>query len=154
MGDKENSPFFDEYLPRIYERRRERGSTRSSATCAAWWSRSRHGDGIPYLAELAAMGPYRFVDARAHRHPQGVLPAVAPEFPRLIVLEPLTAPYEDGMTRWNQLYPLSARKPNARYIGEIYAADSVAAVREALEPQNIRFVYDGDSPNVCTAAST
>ena len=51
------------------------------------------------------------------------------------------------MTQWNLMYPLSARKPNARYVGEIYAADSLAAVREALEPQSIRFVYDGDSPN-------
>ncbi len=51
------------------------------------------------------------------------------------------------MTKWNMMYPLSARKPNARYVGEVYAADSLSAVREALEPQSIRFVYDGDSVN-------
>ena len=45
------------------------------------------------------------------------------------------------------LYPLARKKPNARYIGEIYKAESTKAVREALEPQNIRFVYPGDTVN-------
>ena len=26
------------------------------------------------------------------------------------------------MTRWNMLYPLARKKPNARYIGEVYQA--------------------------------
>jgi len=68
-----------------------------------------------------------------------------PEFPRLIVLEPLTATYEDNITRWNMLYPLARKKPNARYIGEVYKTTSTKAVREALEPQNIRFAYPGDT---------
>ena len=70
-----------------------------------------------------------------------------PEFPRLIVLEPLTPGYEDNITRWNLLYPLASKKPNCRYIGEIYKADRSSAVREALEPQNIRFSYPGDTVN-------
>ena len=63
------------------------------------------------------------------------------------MLEPLVATFEDELTRWNMMYPLSARKPNARYVGEVYRATSVDAVREALEPQNVRFVYDGDTLN-------
>ena len=39
------------------------------------------------------------------------------------------------------------KKPNARYIGEVYKATSTKAVREALEPQNIRFAYPGDTVN-------
>ena len=61
------------------------------------------------------------------------------------MLEPLTATYEDAVTRWNMLYPLARKKPNARYIGEVYKAESTKAVREALEPQNIRFAYPGDT---------
>ena len=45
------------------------------------------------------------------------------------------------------LYPLARKKPNARYIGEVYKAESTKAVREALEPQNIRFAYPGDTVN-------
>ncbi len=65
----------------------------------------------------------------------------------MIVLEPLSHGYEDEITRWNELYPLSKHKPNARYIGEVYKTSSVGAVRDALEPQNIRFVYPGDQEN-------
>ena len=32
-----------------------------------------HGDAINYLAELAAMGPYRFSQRAPDRHPQGLL---------------------------------------------------------------------------------
>ena len=69
------------------------------------------------------------------------------------MLEPLAPSYEDEITRWNRLYPLSSRKPNARYIGEIYHAESVSAVREALEPQNIRFVEPGDTLNAFYSCS-
>ncbi len=61
------------------------------------------------------------------------------------MLEPLNPAFEDWVTRWNLLYPLAKRKPNARYIGEIYATGSVEDIRVTLEPQNIRFVYDGDT---------
>jgi hypothetical protein len=73
------------------------------------------------MAELAAMGPYRFQAARlTDTHRVYVLQS-QPEFPRLIVLEPLSATYEDNVTRWNMLYPLAKKKPNARYIGEVYS---------------------------------
>jgi hypothetical protein len=147
MGDKKNSDFFEEYLPRVYDRRRESGLNEIVGNTAAVVVQVEHGDAVLYMAELAAMGPYRLQTSRlTDTHKVHVLQS-QPEFPRLIVLEPLTANYEDNMTRWNMLYPLARNKPNARYIGEIYKASSTKAVREALEPQNIRFNYPGDSPN-------
>ena len=90
---------------------------------AAFVVQVEHGDGVDYMAELAAMGPYRFQTARlTETHKVYVLQS-QPEFPRLIVLEPLTASYEDNVTRWNMLYPLARKKPNARYIGEVYQAE-------------------------------
>jgi hypothetical protein len=147
MGDKKNSDFFEEYLPRVYDRRRQSGLNEIVGNTAAVVVQVEHGDAVLYMAELAAMGPYRLQTSRlTDTHKLHVLQS-QPEFPRLIVLEPLTASYEDNMTRWNMLYPLARNKPNARYIGEIYKASSTKAVREALEPQNIRFNYPGDSPN-------
>ena len=147
MGDKKNSDFFEEYLPRVYDRRRESGLNEIVGNTAAVVVQVQHGDAVLYMAELAAMGPYRLQTSRlTDTHKLHVLQS-KPEYPRLIVLEPLTADYEDNMTRWNMLYPLARSKPNARYIGEIYKASSTKAVREALEPQNIRFNYPGDSPN-------
>ena len=143
VGDKENSPFFDEYVTKIYQRRAETGLDEIVGDMRGVVVQVEHGDGVRYLAELAAMGPYRFVTGRLTDTHKVYFLQSRPEFPRLIVLEPLSSAYEDKLTRWNRLYPLAARKPNARYVGEVYEATSVSAVREALEPLNIRFVYDG-----------
>jgi hypothetical protein len=147
LGDKKNSDFFDSYLPKVYGRRAAAGIDDLVREMAAVVIQVEHGDAIKYLAELAVMGPYRLIDAALTDTHRAFLLRSQPEFPRLIVLEPLTAKYEDEITRWNELYPLSKHKPNARYIGEVYKASSVSAVRDALEPQNIRFVYPGDQEN-------
>ncbi len=147
MGDKKNSDFFEEYLPRIYERRAGCGLPELVGEMAAVVIQVEHGDAVDYLAELAVMGPYRLIDSRLNDTHRIFLLRSQPEFPRLIVLEPLSPTYADEITRWNDLYPLSRAKPNARYIGEVYRTSSVGDVRSALEPQNIRFVYDGDSEN-------
>jgi hypothetical protein len=147
QGDKENTEFFDQFLPLVYERREAAGLGQIVGTMAAAVIQVEHGDGINYLAELAVMGPYRLVEARLSETHRIYLLRSRPEFPRLLVLEPLSPGYEDEVTRWNRLYPLSSRKPNARYVGEIFRADSVQSVREALEPQNIRFVEPGDTLN-------
>lgn len=147
QGDKKNSAFFEEYLPRIYTRRAETGLGELVSTMAGIVVQVEHGDAIDYLCELAVMGPYRVGEVRLTDSHRVYFLTSRPSFPRLIVLEPLWASYEDEITRWNRLYPLSRPKANARYIGEIYTTTSVAEVRKILEPQNIRFVYEGDQEN-------
>ena len=145
MGDKENSAFFWEYLPKIYARRAECGLDDIVGDMAAVVVQVEHGDAIGYLAELAVMGPYRLMEARLTETHKVYLLQSSPEFPRMLVLEPLSPTFTDKITEWNMMYPLAARKPNARYIGEVYQATSIQAVRDALEPQSVRFVYPGDT---------
>ena len=147
QGDKKNSDFFTEFLPKVYERREAAGLGQIVDKMASVVVQVEHGDAINYIAELAVMGPYRLVEARLSETHKVFLLRSRPEFPRLIVLEPLVPSYEDEITRWNTLYPLSSRKPNARYVGEVYRCTSVKDVHEALEPQNIRFVEQGDTLN-------
>ncbi|WP_426571564.1 hypothetical protein [Aquihabitans sp. McL0605] len=144
-GDKENSAFFWEYLPKIYQRRADSGIDDVVGDMAAVVVQVEHGDAVPYIAELAVMGPYRLTEARLTETHKVFSLTSSPDYPRLLVLEPLSATYEDKLTEWNSLYPLSARKPNARYVGEVYQATSIDAVRRALEPQSIRFVYPRDT---------
>ena len=90
MGDKKNSEFFEEYLPRVYERRQKSGLDEIVRETAALVVQVEHGDGVDYMAELAAMGPYRLHAGRlTETHKVYVLQS-RPEFPRLVVLEPLT----------------------------------------------------------------
>ena len=121
-GDKHNTPFFEEHLPRVYERRARSGLNQLVGTMAAVVIQVDHGHGLPYLA-------------------------ADPAWPRMIVREPLTTTYEDEVTRWNAMYPLSAERPNARYIGEVYHCSSTAEVRQVLEAQNIHFVYPEETAN-------
>jgi hypothetical protein len=107
LGDKKNSEFFEQYLPKVYERRTAAGLGDIVGEMAAVVIQVEHGDAINYLAELAVMGPYRLVDSRLTDTHRVFLLVSQPAFPRLIVLEPLTATYEDETTLWNELYPLS-----------------------------------------------
>lgn len=147
LGDKENSGFFDEYLPRVYQRRADAGLDELVTEMAGVVVQVEHGDAVAYLSELALMGPYRLIGSRLTDTHRIFVLRSQPEFPRLVVLEPLSPGYVEEITRWNRMYPLSRTKPNARYIGEIYKTSSCADVRAALEPQNIRFVYGGDQEN-------
>jgi hypothetical protein len=146
-GDKRNTPFFEEHLPRVYERRARTGLDGLVGTMAAVVVQVDHGDALAYMAELALMGPYRFRECWLVETHRIYLLAAAAEHPRLILLEPLTAEFEDEVTRWNAMYPLSADKPNARYIGEIFHTSSTKEVRGILEAQHIRFVYPGETAN-------
>ena len=151
-GDKENTPFFQDNLPRVYERRSRSGLAQLVGGMAAVLIQVEHGDAIAYMAELALMGPYRFRECWLNESHRIYLLQADPAYPRLILLEPLSRTYEDESSRWNLMYPLAAAKPNARYIGEIYSTSSSRDVRTVLEPQNIRFVYPGESSNALLAS--
>lgn len=146
-GDKRNTPFFEEHLPRVYERRARSGLDQLVGRMAAVVIQVDHGHAVAYLAELTLMGPYRYRECWLMETHRVYLMAADPAWPRLIVLEPLTAGFEDEVTRWNAIYPLAAGSPNARYIGEVYHCESSAEVRRVLEDQNIRFVYPGEVAN-------
>lgn len=146
-GDKRNTPFFEENLPRVYERRAASGIDGLVGRMAAMVVQVDHGHAIAAMAELALMGPYRFRECWLSETHRVYLLAAAAGQPQLILLEPLTGEYDDEVTRWNTMYPLSAKRPNARYIGEIFICGDCGAVRGILESQNIRFVYPGEITN-------
>jgi len=146
-GDKHNSDFFDEYRIKIYERRKASGIEDLLGNLRALVVQVEHGDAIPYLQELYLMGPYRLKNCfRSSTHNIFVL-QTKPEFPRFFVMEPLAPDYSDELTMLNRLYPLSAAKPNARYVGEIFHTENAAKTREILESHNIRFNYHHETKN-------
>lgn len=146
-GDKKPSAFFNEYLHKIYDKRKVSGLAQIVGQMAGIVISIDQGDAIDYMVELSMMGPYRFVEARVGETHKVYFMKSRPEYPRLIIIEPLSPTWEDEVTRWNMMYPLSQKKPNARYVGEIYRAQSVKAAREALEREYIRFVARGDTAN-------
>ena len=146
-GDKKNSDFFNEYRLKIYERRTSSGLDQILGEMKGIVFQVENGDAIAYICELYLMGPYRFSAAYQNDTHRIYILTSQPTYPRLFILEPLTTDYEDEVTMFNRLYPLSSKKPNARYIGEIYHATDVAKAREILESHNIRFNYHHETKN-------
>ncbi len=146
-GDKKNTLFFQEYLPLVYERRARSGIDELVGSMAAVVIQVGHGHAVRYMAELALLGPYRFQECWLMDTHRVYLLAADPFWPRMILLEPLTSAFEDEITRWNSMYPLAMKHPNARYVGEVYYTSSAKATRDVLEAQNIRFLYPGETKN-------
>ncbi len=138
-GDKRSSDFFNEYRVKIFERRKSSGLEDLLDRMRGIVVQVEHGDAMAYLEELYFMTPYRFSCARLNDTHKIYFLENTPEMPRLIVLELLSTSYNDDVTRLNMLYPMARAKPNARYIGEIFATKDKDETRKILESHEIRF---------------
>jgi hypothetical protein len=147
LGDKENSDFFDEYRLKIFERRKKSGLEDLLKNICALVVQVETGDAISYLEELYLMTPYRLLCTYLNETHKIYFLESKPEFPHYIVLEPLESSFTDDLTRLNMLYPLARRKPNARYVGEVFAVDDLPETRKLLESHNIRFHYPDETEN-------
>ncbi len=146
-GDKKNSDFFEEYRGKIYERRSASGVNDLVGTMNAIIIQVEAGDGISTLAELHRMTPYRYHSSFQNDTHRCHVLLNKSGFPTLIMLEPSSASYEDYIKRLNCLYPLSRKKPNTRYIGEIFGCSDTNSLRKTLESQYIRLEEKGDTKN-------
>lgn len=146
-GDKRNSAFFNEYRQKIVERRLSLGLDQLLGQLRALIVHVQTGDGLPYLGELALMTPYRLIGSYINSSHRIFVLGSRAEFPRLIVMEPLSPSYEDDIKQLNMIYPLARRKPNARYVGEVLHTQDLAETVALLEGCNIRFHYPGECEN-------
>lgn len=147
VGDKKNSDYFNEYRVKIYERRQSSGLDDLLQEICALVVQVETGDALSYMKELVLMTPYRFRDAYLNATHKIYILESEPEWPRYIILEPLSTNFEDDLTRLNMLYPLARKKPNARYVGEIFRTLDLDATRETLESHNVRFHYPDETEN-------
>ncbi|MCP4192450.1 MAG: hypothetical protein GY768_17690 [Planctomycetaceae bacterium] len=146
-GDKHNSPFFEEYRQKIFERRHSSGLDELLGNMLGIVIQVEKTDAIPYLQELYLMGPYRLQACFTNATHNIYVMQSQPEYPRIFVLEPLSSDYADELTMFNRLYPLSSKKPNARYVGEIFHTKDRKASQQILESHNIRFNYHHETKN-------
>ncbi|WP_425397324.1 hypothetical protein [Aeoliella sp.] len=147
VGDKKNSDFFEEYRVKIYERRLSSGLDELLGNMRGVVIQVETGDALGYLEELYLMSPYRFAAGyRSTTHNIYILVS-EDRFPRILVIEPLDADFEDDIRRLNMIYPMARSKPNARYVGEIYQTKDKKETCKVLESHNTRFEYEGDTEN-------
>ena len=119
-GDKKSSDFFNDYRLKIYERRTASGVQDMLGGICALVVQVETGDALPYMRELYVMTPYRLSRVYLNRTHKIYFLEADRNNPRYVLLEPLDPGFEDDLTRLNMLYPLARKKPNARYVGEIF----------------------------------
>jgi hypothetical protein len=143
-GDKENSPFFEEYLQRLLDERDRVGLTDMIHEIDALMLTVDPGHSIDYIGELALMTPYEYlVTMESETHWTHVL-RIDMDSPDLLVRE-VKDPNIRGIFRsLNEVYPIGSRKPNSRYMGEILRVTDLHGVAELQKAREFRFFSQDD----------
>ena len=138
-GDKVNSLWFEEFLPKLLEDRDRIGLTDMVHEIDAMMITVEPGCSVAYISELALMTPYHYlVTLESESHWTHVL-RIDMKSPDIIVRE-VRDPNLHGIFRsLNDVYPIGAHKPNSRYMGEIFRVTNLHEVVELQKAREIRF---------------
>ena len=143
-GDKQNSAFFEEYLLRLLEERDASGLTDRIHAIDAIMITVDPGQSIRYVGELCLMTPYQYlVTLESESHWTHIL-RVDMNSPDLLIRE-----VKDRRTRGifrslNEVYPIGARKPNSRYMGEVLRVQDMHGVVDCQQQRQFRFFSPDD----------
>jgi len=144
QGDKQNSEFFEEYLIRLLQERDSIGLTDMIDQIEALMITVDPGQSIRYIGELALMTPYQYlVTLESKSHWTHIL-RVDMNSPDLLIRE-----VKDRRTRGifrslNEVYPIGARKPNSRYMGEVLRVQDMHGVVDCQQQRQFRFFSPDD----------
>ena len=143
-GDKQNSAFFEEYLIKLLEERDREGLTHLIAEVDAVMLTVDPGNSIDYIAELALMTPYHYlVTLESESHWTHIL-RIDMNSPDFLVRE-VKDPNTRGIFRsLNEVYPIGAKKPNCRYMGEIFRVRNAHDVVKLQSEREFRFFTQDD----------
>ncbi len=138
-GDKENSPFFEENLVRLLAERDQLGLTEMIHEIDALMISVDPEHATKYVAELALMTPYHYlVTLETEQHLTHIL-RIDLNSPDILLRE-VKDPNLRGIFRsLNEVYPVGAKKPNSRYMGEIIRVTDLHSVVKLQEQREFRF---------------
>ena len=142
-GDKKNSDFFEDYLPRLLEERDRVGLTELIGGIEAMMISVEPGNSVEYIAELALMTPYQYlVTLDSDKHLTHVL-RIDMNSPDILLREPKSNDDSDIFRSLNDLYPVGARRPHSRYLGEILLTSDRHQVVALQQEREFRFFQVG-----------
>jgi hypothetical protein len=119
FGDKQNSPFFEEYLYRTLAERDRCGLSEMIGGIEALMITVEPGNSIEYITELSLMTPYHYlVTLDSPKHLTHVL-RIDMNSPDILLREVKDPDYSDIFRSLNDIYPIGARRHHSRYLGEI-----------------------------------
>lgn len=143
-GDKQNSAFFEEYLVRLLEERDRLGLTEMIREIDALMITVDPGHSIEYVAELSLMTPYHYVvTLESESHWTHVL-RIDMQSPDILLREVKDANVRGIFRSLNEVYPVGARKPNSRYMGEVIRVTNLHDVVRLQQEREFRFFSQDD----------
>jgi hypothetical protein len=138
-GDKEHSPFFEENLIRLLEERDRLGLTSMIHEIDALMITVDPEHSIEYVAELALMTPYHYlVTLETEKHWTHVL-RIDLNSPDILLREVKDPNFRGIFRSLNEIYPVGAKKPNSRYMGEIIRVSDLHSVVQMQLQREFRF---------------
>jgi len=138
-GDKENSPFFEEYLQRLLKERDSSGLTEMIHEIDALMITVDPERSIDYIAELTLMTPYHYlVTLESETHWTHIL-RIDLNSPDLLLREVKDPNFRGIFRSLNEIYPVGSKKPNSRYMGEIIRVSNMHEVQKIQESREFRF---------------
>jgi hypothetical protein len=138
-GDKEHSLFFEENLIRLLEERDRLGLTSMIHEIDALMITVDPENSIKYVAELALMTPYHYlVTLETEKHWTHVL-RIDLNSPDILLREVKDPNFRGIFRSLNEIYPVGAKKPNSRYMGEIIRVSDLHSVVQMQQQREFRF---------------
>ena len=138
-GDKQNSPFFEDFLGRLLEERDQIGLSDAIRQIDALMITVEPGNSLAYVGEICLMTPYHYlVTLESESHLTHIL-RIDMSAPDILVRE-VKDPNTRGIFRsLNEVYPIGASKPNSRYMGEVLRVENLHEVVEMQKSRDVRF---------------
>ncbi|MFI3216310.1 MAG: hypothetical protein QX192_05870 [Methylococcales bacterium] len=143
FGDKQNSDFFEEYLQRLLTHRDASGLTDMIGGIEALMIGVEPGNSVEYITELVLMTPYQYlVTLDSEKHLTHVL-RIDMNSPDILLREVKHAEHNDIFRSLNDLYPVGAKRPHSRYLGEILLTTNRHEVVALQQVREFRFFSIG-----------
>lgn len=138
-GDKKNSAWFEDFLPRLLDDRDRHGLSEMIQEIDALMITVEPGCSVSYVGELCLMTPYHYlVTLESESHNTHIL-RIDMDSPDVIVRE-VKDPNTRGIFRsLNEVYPIGAHKPNSRYMGEVFRVTNLHEVVDLQKVRDVRF---------------
>lgn len=144
QGDKENSPFFNEYLNKLLEERDSLGLSDMIHEIDAMILIVDPGKSIEYIEELCLMSPYHYlVTLESKSHWTHVL-RIDMNSPDLLIREVKDDDTKGIFRSLNEVFPIGSSKPHSRYIGEILRVSNLHEVVSVQQQRGFRFFSQDD----------
>lgn len=140
-GDKDNSAYFEEYLPKIYDWRDSVGLVEMVQEIHSLVVEVDEADRHAYIEELMMMTPYHFVKSFENDKFLYSLLEIGEENPGFII----RSRKNTGSSRFismNLLSPVAMKKPYTRYIGEVFRVKNLDELQKTLLAAGVEFTEE------------